>query len=248
MVPDPRHAIVVSHRRRHLGRKWAAHLPGRQRPVGRSTGSRMWRPPEGFLANPGLVHAFYKPAPVPSWRTSSRMRPTGPWPGWEQHWPAGFLLVTQNVDDLHERAGSQNPGPHARGAAQGALPALPPGAALGGRHRGGHGLSPLRPERRPASPRGLSSGKCPWRWNGSRRRWRAAGRSWPWAPSGNVYPAARVRGSCRPRRPHAGTEPGAVPGKHPVPGDPAGPGVDHSAGPRGRVARESWVVSVFAGL
>ncbi len=25
----------------------------------------------------------------------------------EQHWPAGVLLVTQNIDDLHERAGSR---------------------------------------------------------------------------------------------------------------------------------------------
>lgn len=62
--------------------------------------------PEGFLANPGLVHAFYNARraqlaevqPNPAHLALARL---------EQAWPGEFLLVTQNVDDLHERAGSR---------------------------------------------------------------------------------------------------------------------------------------------
>jgi NAD-dependent deacetylase len=63
--------------------------------------------PEGFRANPALVHAFYNQRraqldtvqPNPAHLALARL---------EQGWPGGFLLVTQNVDDLHERAGSRN--------------------------------------------------------------------------------------------------------------------------------------------
>lgn len=63
--------------------------------------------PEGFLADPGLVHRFYNQRraqlagvqPNPAHLALARL---------EQAWPGDFLLVTQNVDDLHERAGSRN--------------------------------------------------------------------------------------------------------------------------------------------
>ncbi|MGA2081862.1 MAG: Sir2 family NAD+-dependent deacetylase [Holophaga sp.] len=63
--------------------------------------------PEGFLANPDLVHTFYNQRraqlatvqPNPAHRALARL---------EEHWPGGVLVVTQNVDDLHERAGSRN--------------------------------------------------------------------------------------------------------------------------------------------
>jgi len=63
--------------------------------------------PEGFQANPALVHDFYNQRraqldavrPNPAHAALARL---------ERHWPGGFLLVTQNVDDLHERAGSRN--------------------------------------------------------------------------------------------------------------------------------------------
>ena len=62
--------------------------------------------PEGFAADPGLVHAFYnarrsqlsKVKPNPAHRALARL---------ETRMGADFLLVTQNVDDLHERAGSK---------------------------------------------------------------------------------------------------------------------------------------------
>lgn len=63
--------------------------------------------PEGFLRDPELVQRFYndrrrqlsEPAviPNPAHHALARL---------ERHWPGGVLVVTQNIDDLHERAGS----------------------------------------------------------------------------------------------------------------------------------------------
>lgn len=64
--------------------------------------------PEGFMRNPALVHGFYNArrrnlvAAAPNAAHVALA-------GLERHWPGEFLLVTQNVDDLHERAGSRNP-------------------------------------------------------------------------------------------------------------------------------------------
>lgn len=62
--------------------------------------------PEAFRRDPPLVHAFYdvrrarlgSVEPNPAHRALARL---------DQEWPGELLLVTQNVDDLHERAGSQ---------------------------------------------------------------------------------------------------------------------------------------------
>lgn len=62
--------------------------------------------PEGFAANPALVHAFYNArraqlrevAPNAAHEALARL---------ERAWEGPFLLVTQNVDDLHDRAGSR---------------------------------------------------------------------------------------------------------------------------------------------
>ncbi|QIL02342.1 NAD-dependent deacylase [Sphingomonas sinipercae] len=62
--------------------------------------------PQAFARDPALVHAFYdarraKLATVePNAAHKSLARLDASWPG-------DLLLVTQNVDDLHERAGSQ---------------------------------------------------------------------------------------------------------------------------------------------
>ncbi|QBY01079.1 NAD-dependent deacylase [Rhodophyticola sp. CCM32] len=61
--------------------------------------------PEGFARNPALVHDFYNArranaldaTPNAAHEALARL---------EQGWPGEVLLVTQNVDDLHERAGS----------------------------------------------------------------------------------------------------------------------------------------------
>jgi NAD-dependent deacetylase len=63
--------------------------------------------PEAFARNPALVHAFYD---------ARRERLAAVEPNaahlalakLERQWPGEVLLVTQNVDDLHERAGSAN--------------------------------------------------------------------------------------------------------------------------------------------
>jgi len=64
--------------------------------------------PEAFDRDPDRVHSFYNarraglldPALQPNAAHYALAR-------LEQEWPGEFLLVTQNIDDLHERAGSQ---------------------------------------------------------------------------------------------------------------------------------------------
>lgn len=65
--------------------------------------------PEGFAINPVLVHNFYNARrrqlqdteiqPNPAHYALAKL---------EREYPGNVLLVTQNVDNLHERAGSQN--------------------------------------------------------------------------------------------------------------------------------------------
>lgn len=62
--------------------------------------------PLGFLRNPSMVHQFYNTlrrkvktaVPNAAHRALANL---------EAGWPGRFLLITQNVDDLHERAGSR---------------------------------------------------------------------------------------------------------------------------------------------
>ena len=63
--------------------------------------------PEGFARDPALVHQFYNlrraslkaVSPNAAHEALARL---------EREWHGDCLLVTQNVDDLHERAGSRN--------------------------------------------------------------------------------------------------------------------------------------------
>lgn len=65
--------------------------------------------PEGFARNPQLVYQFYNQR-----RAQLLLPEIGPNPAhralaqFEKEYPGEFLLVTQNVDNLHERAGSDN--------------------------------------------------------------------------------------------------------------------------------------------
>ena len=62
--------------------------------------------PEAFARDPALVHAFYdarranlaRVAPNAAHRALARL---------DAEWPGELLIVTQNVDDLHERAGAK---------------------------------------------------------------------------------------------------------------------------------------------
>ena len=65
--------------------------------------------PEGFARDPALVHAFYNarrrglldPAVAPNAAHAALAR-------LEREWSGQVLIVTQNIDDLHERAGNAN--------------------------------------------------------------------------------------------------------------------------------------------
>lgn len=62
--------------------------------------------PEGFARNPALVHGFYnarranalEAAPNAAHSALARL---------ERDWPGEVVLITQNIDDLHERAGQR---------------------------------------------------------------------------------------------------------------------------------------------
>ena len=62
--------------------------------------------PEGYVADPALVHAFYdarrarlgEVVPNAAHEALARL---------DAEWPGELLIVTQNVDDLHERAGAK---------------------------------------------------------------------------------------------------------------------------------------------
>lgn len=61
---------------------------------------------EGFVRNPEAVHRFYnqRRAQVKTVEPNAAHLALAEL---EKVWPGDFLVVTQNVDDLHERAGSQ---------------------------------------------------------------------------------------------------------------------------------------------
>lgn len=63
--------------------------------------------PEGFAADPKLVHRFYNERR----KGCQEAEPNAAHlalAAFERRWPGRFLVVTQNIDDLHERAGSEN--------------------------------------------------------------------------------------------------------------------------------------------
>jgi NAD-dependent deacetylase len=62
--------------------------------------------PEAYIRDPALVHAFYdaRRARLGTVEPNAAHRALA----WlDSEWPGDLLLVTQNVDDLHERAGSK---------------------------------------------------------------------------------------------------------------------------------------------
>lgn len=70
--------------------------------------------PEAFERDPALVHRFYNERRRAHEGTAEGTLPVVPNAGhlalarFEREFPGNFLLVTQNIDALHERAGSKN--------------------------------------------------------------------------------------------------------------------------------------------
>ncbi|WP_149140941.1 Sir2 family NAD-dependent protein deacetylase [Gemmobacter caeruleus] len=75
--------------------------------------------PEGFAEDPARVHAFYN-ARRANARAAAPNAAHLALAALERRWSGDFLIVTQNVDDLHERAGSRNV-LHMHGVLEGAL-------------------------------------------------------------------------------------------------------------------------------
>jgi NAD-dependent deacetylase len=67
--------------------------------------------PEGFARDPALVHAFYN-------QRRAQLKEVAPNAAHDAlarlcaRWPGRVLLVTQNVDDLHDRAAEKHPARH----------------------------------------------------------------------------------------------------------------------------------------
>ena len=97
--------------------------------------------PEALAADPALVHRFYdlRRAALDTVRPNAAHEALA---RLDREWPGDLLIVTQNVDDLHERAGARRM-LHMHGALRSALcaacgerqewtDALPPGTVCGG--------------------------------------------------------------------------------------------------------------------
>jgi len=63
--------------------------------------------PQGFLRNPALVHEFYNQRRKSAGKARANAAHYA-LAELEKCWQGDFLLVTQNIDDLHEKAGSHN--------------------------------------------------------------------------------------------------------------------------------------------
>ena len=96
-------------RSRHLRRKRPRHLPRLRRPLERPPRRRR-RHSRSLASRPGTCLALLLPAPPRRPRRPAQRRPQSPRQDRttsRQTNPDNFYLCTQNVDDLHERAGSR---------------------------------------------------------------------------------------------------------------------------------------------
>ena len=107
----------------------------------------------------------------------------------DAEWPGELLIVTQNVDDLHERAGATRL-LHMHGELLSALCAdCGARQRVGGRHAAGHACAACGVRRR-CGPDIVFFGEMPYAMDGSRRRCRACDLFVSIGTSGAVYPAA----------------------------------------------------------
>ncbi len=145
--------------------------------------------PEAYARDPALVHAFYNARRA----TLATVEPNAAHVALarlDAEWPGELLLVTQNVDDLHERAGSKRllhmHGEHQERLVPGLRRAVRLGRADGRRL----GVPALRQTSARSAPTSSGSARCRTRWTGSRRRCANADLFVSIGTSGAVYPAA----------------------------------------------------------
>ena len=211
------------HRCRHLGGERGAHLPRRRRPVGGP------RPDDGRDAR-GVR------ATTPTWCSGSTTSAGRRCPGCrpnaahqalarlEQALGDDLLLVTQNVDDLHERAGSERVlHMHGRLAAAWCT-------ACDARHEW-HGPLAHRPPCPDCGSRSLRPdvvwfGEIPYEMDRIERALEACDLFVAIGTSGTVYPAAAFVHWAAGR--HARAQPGRQPRRRRLRSSPPGPG--HRAG------------------
>ena len=122
--------------------------------------------PEAYDVQPSVVHRFYdaRRAALPR---SSPTPLTRRWPGSREMLGDDLLLVTQNIDDLHERGGSRG-WSTCTASCFGALPRLPPATPW----TGDLGDYPPCPAAGWPScgPTSSGSARSPTRWTGSSKR------------------------------------------------------------------------------
>ena len=159
-------------RRRRFGRERSRNLPRAGRPVGGPPGRGRLHA-RGVPPRSGAGPCFLRRAAGEARNASSRTPLTRRWRGSTREWPGELLLVTQNVDDLHERAGSKRL-LHMHGElTKGWCLACDERFAWSGPM--GEGAScPAAAPRARCGPTSSGSARCPTRWSGSTRRCGAA--------------------------------------------------------------------------
>ncbi len=145
--------------------------------------------PEGYHRNPVLVLNFYNERR----RQNADVKPNAAHHALarlEAEYPGQVLVVTQNIDPLHEMAGSKNL-IHMHGEIQKALC-----GACGQRHPIGHNdltlatACPAAMRRAMCALTSSGSAKCLITWSASPRRWASCDLFLSIGTSGTVYPAA----------------------------------------------------------
>ena len=107
LVDRFRHAPAGADGRRRLRRERRADVPRRERPVGEPLHRAGRDARRASRQDPALVWRFYSERRRKAGRRAARTPATRRSPRSKQRMGDRFLLVTQNIDGLHQRAGSR---------------------------------------------------------------------------------------------------------------------------------------------
>ena len=180
---------------RRVSAESGSDIPRTGRPVG-GPPRRGRRHARGFRSRSGAGPRNSTTRGGRSSAASSRMPRTRRWRGSTREWPGELLLVTQNVDDLHERAGSKRL-IHMHGElTKGWCLRVRRAVRLGRADGRGRVCPGLRRTAARCVPTSSGSARCRTRWSGSRRRCSAATCS---SRSGRRARSIRPPASSRPR-------------------------------------------------